>query len=159
MFSAEGGFAFILVPLYYLACVLAARHPRLHDAGWRVLFPLNWAIAAVGFSAYSALTDFGAGKWLGVGLISGFVAASIGTALALGLRGGARDRRLGDDERVMVYHFETFDGEQMRYVKSRIRATLAAIEDARGKALMDSGRSVAASDLSPSGFLIFGTNS
>ena len=165
MSSVEVGFAFIVVPLYYLVCVAVARQEALRRAGWPVLFLANWAIAGACFAVYSVLTDLGAGQWLGVALFSGFVAASVGTALAVRLRGTPAR---GEPEAlpnvglgahaVMVYHFEIFDGAQMRYVKSGIRATLDAIEAARGKVLMESGRSVPASEVSPSGFLIFGTN-
>jgi hypothetical protein len=59
---------------------------------------------------------------------------------------------------VTVYYFETPDKAQRCYVKSRIRATVAAIDHCGGRILIDTGKEVPVEEVSPSGFYIFGTS-
>jgi hypothetical protein len=90
MFNAEVWFAFVLVPLYFLACARLALIPRFRSFTWRSLFALNWLLAAICFGIYSATTQFGFGNWIGVAVFSGSLAAIIGTALALKARARVR---------------------------------------------------------------------
>lgn len=57
-----------------------------------------------------------------------------------------------------VFHFETPDKVDRCYIKSRIRATVAAIDHCGGRILMETGKEVPANEVSPSGFYIFGTS-